>query len=308
MPSVTLSATPRLRVLETAEGRWAQVQAERPDLEPAVALQRRLMTLVIDLAQRVDAAPLPRLSLPPKYVAAKLMRGVPALAGEPIPLPVSLLRPTLLQLCTELAQGGAGDAALHIRGAVESGGIDVASLCGASLGRDQDAIRQGAVHRGLSPDLVWLVAELAVSPFVHALQRHLFSHGESDAALGSALDAWAAGYCAACGSWPALAEVAGGARVLRCSFCASAWELTDHACIYCRDSGETFVTAAPDEERKDRRVEVCGACAGYVKTVDVPELSPFPLLAIADMETMDLDVAAMEQGYKRPPLKSFARP
>ncbi len=94
--------------------------------------------------------------------------------------------------------------------------------------------------------------------------------------------------------------------MLRCSFCAAAWELDVYACIYCGDDGERFVTAAPDEERKDRRVEVCNACGGYLKTVDVPGLSPFPLLAIADLETMDLDVAAMEQGYARPVLKEFA--
>ncbi len=85
-----------------------------------------------------------------------------------------------------------------------------------------------------------------------------------------------------------------------------AWELKTYACIYCEESGEPFVTAAPDEERKDRRVEVCSACGSYLKTVDLPELSPFPLLAIADLETMDLDVAAMEHHYQRPALKEFA--
>src|SRR5436189_2313606 len=37
-------------------------------------------------------------------------------------------------------------------------------LLTASLARNQAAIRTGASHRGLAPDLVWLVAELAVSP------------------------------------------------------------------------------------------------------------------------------------------------
>jgi FdhE protein len=94
-------------------------------------------------------------------------------------------------------------------------------------------------------------------------------------------------------------------RVLRCSFCALAWELDHYSCIYCGEEGEGFVTAAPDEERKDRRVEICKTCGGYLKTVDAPALSPFPLLAIADLETMDLDVAAMEQRYSRPPMKDF---
>ena len=66
------------------------------------------------------------------------------------------------------------------------------------------------------------------------------------------------------------------------------------------------MTAAPDDERKDRRLEVCTSCGGYLKTIDLPELSPFPLLSISDIETTDLDVAAMEHGYARPPLRNFA--
>ncbi|HEY2907869.1 MAG TPA: formate dehydrogenase accessory protein FdhE [Vicinamibacterales bacterium] len=291
----------RADLLETAERRWAAVSAARPDLDPAVQLQRRLISLVIDLSVAIDGGRLPRLSLPAKYIAAKLARGVPALAGEPVPLPVAALTPSVLRLCDALAEGGAGESARHIREAIASGAMEPVSLFTASLARDQSAIRTGASHRGLAPDLVWLVAELAVGPFVHALQQSLFG-GQGAAALSD----WNKGYCPTCGSWPALAEVVGGHRILRCSFCSMAWELKTYACIYCEESGESFVTAAPDDERKDRRVEVCSACGSYLKTVDLPELSPFPLLAIADLETMDLDVAAMEHHYQRPALKDFA--
>jgi hypothetical protein len=51
---------------------------------------------------------------------------------------------------------------------------------------------------------------------------------------------------------------------------------------------------------------VCGSCSGYLKTVDAFALSQFPLLSIGDLETMDRDMAAMEHGYNRPPLKGFA--
>ena len=276
--------------------------AARPDLGPALDLQRQLLSLVADLAETVDRR-LPRLSLPQKYLAAKLGRSVPVLAAEPIPLPVPMLRPALLRLCDALAEGGAGDAATHIRDAIASGNIECGSLLTASLARNQAAIRTGAAHRGLAQDLVWLAAELAVGPFVHALQRALFAAPGEE--LGAALERWNRGYCPACGSWPALAEVVAGHRTLRCSFCSSAWELTTYACIYCEETGEKFVTAAPDEERKDRRLEVCSSCGGYLKTIDMPELSPFPLLSISDIETTDLDVAAMEHGYQRPALKDF---
>jgi FdhE protein len=303
MAYVPLSPVNRAVLRETAERRWATIAAARPDLEPAVALQRRLLGAMIDLEAVFASGRVPRLSLPPKYLAAKLTRGVPMLTGEPIPLPAGVIKPTLLKLCDALAEGGAGAAAVHIREAIDSGNIEVGSLLTASLTRDQAAIRTGAAHRGLSPDLVWLIAELAVSPFTHTLQRLLLQ--TNSAPLGEALAGWNRGYCPACGSWPALAEVVGGHRTLRCSFCSSAWELPTYACIYCHEAGEAFVTAAPDPERKDRRLEVCSTCGAYLKTIDLGDLSPFPLLAISDIETTDLDVAAMEHGYARPGLKDI---
>jgi FdhE protein len=306
MAYVQVPAFSRAKLAESAEARWRQVAAARPDLAPALTLQRELLGHVMDAASVLDGGRLPRLSLPPKYVAAKLARGVPVLAGEPIPVPAPVLGPVAVRLADALAHGGAGEAADHIRETLESGKIEAASLLTASLHRDQAALRTGAAHRGLSPDLLWLVAELAVSPFAHALQRLLLGQPAAPE-LQSALDAWSHGYCPACGSWPAVAEVVGGHRTLRCSFCSAAWELPTYACIYCGESGERFVTAAPDEERKDRRVEVCSACGGYLKTVDLPELSPFPLLSISDIETTDLDVAAMEHGYARPALREFAK-
>lgn len=305
MPYVALATEAREAREAFATARWNALLSLRPELQPAVALQRNLLAIVSDLAEVFERGRLPRLSMPPKYLAAKLQRGVPALAAEPIPVPVPVLRPALLSLCDALAQGGAGEAAEHIRTQIDETRMDAGSLLAASLKRDQAAIRTGATHRGLSPDLVWLIAELAVSPFVHALERPLFSP-PADSSLHPALNDWNRGYCPLCGSWPALAEVADTHRILRCSFCTLAWELRSYACVYCGESGEPFVTAALDEEKKERRLELCSGCRAYLKSIDVPRLSPFPQLAIGDLETMDLDMAAMERGYGRPALKDFS--
>jgi FdhE protein len=309
MPYVALVPATRASRLAMATARWDAILAVRPDLTPAIELQRKLIGPVIDLTDRVEHSRLPRLSLPARYVAAKLAKGVPAFAAEPIPMPTAVLKPTLLELCRELARGGAGDSAEHIRTAIDAGTLEAGSLLTASLNRDQKAIKVGGAHRGLAADLLWLVAELAVSPFAHALQQMLlFPMGQvgPDAALQTALDGWRQGYCPLCGSWPALVESLNGARVLRCSFCALAWSLDDRACLYCGESGEAFTTSAPDPSRPDRRLETCRTCKSYIKTVDTDELLPFPLVAIGDLETMDLDVLAMQQGFQRPPLKAFA--
>ena len=308
MPYLPVAHPPQAEVLASAERRWRALIEAKPELQAAVNLQRSLLTLVLDLARTIDNGRLPRLSLPAKYLAAKLSRGVPVLSGEPIPLPASLLKPALVRFCDALAAGGAGDVATRIGATIESGRMDAGSLLTASLARDQEAIRTGATHMGLAPDLAWLVAELAVGPVAHTLQRTLFATpglGASGGPLAEALAAWNHGYCPACGSWPALAEVVGGHRLLRCAFCAATWERTIYACVYCDEQGEAFVTAAPDEERTDRRTELCSSCGAYLKAIDTSEISPFPLVAIADMETMDLDIAAMDHHYGRPALREF---
>ena len=289
--------------LAEAGARWARITARQPELEPTVRLQRELIRVTVDSAEMIEHGRLPRLSLPPRYLAAKLAHGVPAIAREPIPIPVAALQPALSRLCHELARGGAGEAADHLRSALAEGLIDAASLLTASLSRNQQAIRACALHQGLSPDLLWLVAELAVSPYANLLQRTLLGSG-SDPGLSAALNAWSHGYCPGCGSWPALAEVMSGRRLLRCSFCALAWELTAGGCVHC---GEAERFAAITEARDgDRRLELCDACQTYLKTLDVASLSPFPLVAVSDLDTMDLDVAAMQRGYGRPSLKEFA--
>jgi len=303
MPYFAPATATRAERLALAAARERAVLLKAPDLTAAVALQRQLIEIILDLADQIEHTGLPRLSLPPRYAAAKLQAGVPVLAGEPIPLPREVLIPGLSRLCYALSAGGAGEAPDHIREQIEQSRMDAGSVLSASLARDQHAIRQGAEHRGLSPDLLWLVAELAVSPFANALQRSILASAASRLELGAALEGWAHGYCPVCGSWPALAEAIANRRVLRCSFCALAWQRPSTAgCAYCGDQGDRFAIV-PHNSRRDWHLELCGACLAYLKVLEAPELTPFPLVAIGDLETMDMDMAAAERGYARPGLR-----
>jgi FdhE protein len=286
---------------DVADERWNALTVERPELAPAIALQRTLLTEVLRTEARLESGRLPRLSLPPKYVVAKLARGVPILKGEPIPLPVALLAPLVPRLCAALAEGGAGDAATHIREAVESARLDAGALLAGLLARDQQGVRLTSAQMGLASDLVWLVGELAVAPFVHVLQQRL-THGHD--LVERQLAEWSRGFCPICGSWPALAELCYGGRALRCSFCAFAWTPPEYQCTYCAEQ-ENFGPAAPDPERADRLIELCAACAGYLKALVVDSPLRYPLIAIEDLATIDLDQAAMERGFVRPPLPTI---
>ena len=66
MPHVALEVIPPGPLLASAAARWEAILTSRPDLEPAVVLQRRLLAEVIALAGAIERGKLPRLSLPPK--------------------------------------------------------------------------------------------------------------------------------------------------------------------------------------------------------------------------------------------------
>jgi FdhE protein len=307
MAYVALEPATRLSLQASAAARWEAVSRSQPHLGPAVALQRELVGLQITLLDAVENNGVPELPLGPDEVGAKLVRGVPAIAGEPIRLPEAILGPALLEFCGLLSRGGAGEAAEHVRAALVSARVHSGSLLAASLGRNRKAIQMGAVHYGLSPDLVWLAAELAVSPVAHALHCRAVTP-EASPAVAAALDQWRLGFCPSCGSWPALAEAgASGPRVLRCSFCALAWSLPSAGCVYCATQEPTLETVtAGGQSSQSLNLELCSACGGYLKVIEASELSPFPLLAISDLETSGLDLEAAQRGFNRPHAREFA--
>ena len=80
MPYVALGSGPlsgaarQARDLAAAD-RWAALVSLRPELQPAVELQHELLGLVTDRVELIERGRLPRLSLPARYIAAKLQRG-----------------------------------------------------------------------------------------------------------------------------------------------------------------------------------------------------------------------------------------
>jgi FdhE protein len=279
----------------------------RPDLVRAVDVQRTLLGREIDLLEVIAGGGLPGLSLPPGYLAAKLRRGIPVLHGEPIPLPARLLKLSAREFCDRLAEGGVGEAAAAVAQALDSRALDGDALLSACFGRDQRRVRFIAMQQRVSPDIAWMVAELALAPFVYLLQTHILTAGDANGAVNLAMAGWDRGFCPACGSWPALAEAGTGGHQLRCSFCAARWALASYRCVYCANRSRTFVTAAPDLQVPGRRLQLCGACGGYVKVLEVAVPAPFPLVAIEDLASMDLDLVAIERKYMKPALAEIKK-
>ncbi|MGH7278186.1 MAG: formate dehydrogenase accessory protein FdhE, partial [Candidatus Rokuibacteriota bacterium] len=114
---------------------------------------------------------------------------------------------------------------------------------------------------------------------------------------------WSQGYCPVCGGWPTLAEARGleRSRQLRCGPCGGDWRTTWLRCPYCgNDDHHRLGSLVPDGGGETRKVETCEGCRGYIKTLATLTPRAGAGVMLEDLATVDLDVAALEQGYERP--------
>jgi FdhE protein len=173
-------------------------------------------------------------------------------------------------------------------------------LLEAAIRRDRDEIGVLARADNIDPGALTSVAELAALPLLRSCAR----------ALGDRVPRfWPHGYCPICASWPILAERRGldRSRRLRCGRCASEWEIQWLCCVYCGNrEHERLGSMILEEGGETLKVETCMACRGYLKSVATLQAIPHFELLLQDLETIELDLVALDRGYQRPPGLGFA--
>ena len=172
--------------------------------------------------------------------------------------------------------------------------LDLFNLFKAALCQDCDYLRQSAMAVGAEPEAFQAVTALAPVPFLQACNRHWKL---------SIAPGWLEGYCPVCGTWPAFAEVRGieRTRYFRCGRCGGEWRAHCLFCAYCgMNDHESLVSLVPGNGGASRVIEACKRCLGYVKAFTTLEGSAPEKVILEDLASVDLDVAAVEQRYKRP--------
>jgi FdhE protein len=61
-----------------------------------------------------------------------------------------------------------------------------------------------------------------------------------------------------------------------------------------------LVSLVPENSGSNAVIDACKRCLGYVKTFTMLQGSPPARVLLDDLGSVELDVAALEQGYKRP--------
>ncbi len=269
---------------------------QRADLErvagadPAVAPLARLQAVALAAAEQPGWAA----GVPPLQVRSD---DAPLLDGQTLLVDGDTQRALLVELTRALDAVGSSEGRV-LRRLFLTRTFDPLALLAASVTQDGPALRDAAREGGgddVVMSVVSVVAHVAALPLLLACGQH----------AASALEdvAWPHGSCPVCGAYPTLQEMRGLARdrVLRCGRCATGWAYPHGRCPFCAsDNQRSQGYFAAEADRESRRAVTCDDCQGYVKSVATLGPLPTAYLLVRDLETLELDVAALEHGYRRP--------
>ena len=217
---------------------------------------------------------------------------VPLLAEAKLNLPAGLLGPMVTQLIRVASQSGS--PTMSTLAALVDRQVDIQTLFGAALHQDSATLTELAAPFSVDAAAFEAVSALIPLPFLQACNRSW----ENGAAPG-----WTETYCPICGSWPAYAEVRGieRRRYLRCARCGAGWQAHGLSCPYCgmTDHNE-LLSLVPENCAFNAVIDACKRCLGYVKTFTKLQGSNPANVILDDLASVELDIAAAEQGYRRP--------
>ena len=166
-------------------------------------------------------------------------------------------------------------------------------LLGTALDAQDDALPPLAVELGVPAEALRAIAPLLAMPLLMACRRRWASRLSP---------AWPHGYCPVCAAWPVLAEARGleRSRQLRCGRCGSDWRFDWLRCPFCECGDHDRLGVLVPSRDDARRVEVCHACGGYVKTLTTLSATSPRDMTARDLDTVELDLVALERGFARP--------
>ena len=192
-----------------------------------------------------------------------------------------------------------GPQAADLTAAAASDRLDAVALLEASINQDAPRLAALAVVVRVDPDALGAVAQLAALPLLRASARPL---------APLVPPAWNGGCCPVCGAWPAVAESRGLERShrLRCGRCGSDWGFVALRCPFCGTDEHTQLGSLISEtEGEARKVETCGRCRGYIKSVATLRAWTAEEVPLVDLASVDLDLAALDRNFARPTAPAF---
>ena len=156
----------------------------------------------------------------------------------------------------------------------------------AALASNYEAIEASAKAFNIDAPVLALLLHLSLRPSLLLIAQAVLEHLD--------LSLWNHGHCPVCGSAPRLADLSGegGKRRLHCSLCETAWSYPRLRCPFCENDNRKELSYLRAENEEGLRVDLCGRCNNYLKTMDLREIAGPIILPLDDVATWHLDIIA----------------
>ncbi len=267
-----------------ARGRIVTLRASHPEAAALLDLIESVVEATADPAWD-DSATGSRLP-------AERDPGRPVLAGATIPLDLAAVDGWARRVLR--FAGASAPASASLVGAADDPRFDALAWFGAATSGDDVALHVQATLLAADPGQFGAAGAFAVMPLFHALRRRWGGVAASD---------WDSGACPVCGAWAAMAEMRGldRARRLRCARCGDDWAFPALRCFACDETDHAkLTTLAPEGQAEASRATACETCGGFVKELATLRAWDADEIVLADLSSLELDVAAIDAGFRRP--------
>jgi FdhE protein len=156
----------------------------------------------------------------------------------------------------------------------------------AALTSNYEAIEGSAKALNIDSPVLVLLLHLSLRPSLLVIAQAVLENLD--------LSLWNHGHCPVCGSAPRLADLSGegGKRRLHCSLCETAWPYQRLRCPFCENDNRKELSYLRAENEEGFRVDLCGRCNNYLKTMDLREIAGPVILPLDDVATWHLDIIA----------------
>jgi FdhE protein len=227
----------------------------------------------------------------PALASGEAEPAAPLLAEAVLRVDEAAVRRALRRFFAIAAENAAPAASL--RAGSDDPALDALAVLEAAVRQDQAGLEAWAARLGAAAEPLSAVAALAATPLLHACWR---AWGRERA------ETWGEAFCPVCGAWPLLVEARGldRSRRLRCGRCGADWRGAWLRCVFCGNPDHARLGSLVAAEGGTTTVETCEACHGYLKSITTLSATPAADLALLDLATLELDLAARERGHGRP--------
>lgn len=267
--------------MTASESSLQDLKCRHPEWEPWLTVVQEVLREAADSKWAAVVPP----------IAATPLGKTPLIAEARIVLPKSLLRAWFEQLI-RVAQRSGTEQLATLKAALETR-LDIFNLFKASLQQDDELVKRLASSVDADAEAFAAVTALLPVPLLQATNRR-WAQGVASS--------WMEGYCPVCAAWPAFAETRGieRSRYLRCGRCGAEWQAHVLSCPYCgnRDH-EKLVSLIPENSAKSA-IDGCKVCLGYVKVFTTLQGTRPDVVMLEDLGSVEIDLAAADQGYRRP--------